>query len=191
MIMLKEASSSRLLTYAAIESRTENFVNGKLDSSDKPPVVQVKHLNNDRIVGSAAQKYCLFRLFPIIFWDIVEYLKSFKIYLILRELLDMVLALPQRKSWLPFMETLSISFQSMMLDFNPDKLIPKVHFVTEYPKLSEENGPPIKYWCMRYGDAHLYFKRIAMEAYNFKNIPKTLAQRQQLRQCFLLSKYQF
>ncbi|CAF1568016.1 unnamed protein product [Rotaria sordida] len=30
-----------------------------------------------------------------------------------------------------------------------------------------------------------------MQSYNFKNIPKTLAQRQQLRQCFLLSNCQF
>ncbi|CAF2057357.1 unnamed protein product [Rotaria magnacalcarata] len=184
MAMLKEASSSRLITYNAIQNRTENFVYGNLDKSNKPPAIMVKHLNSDRIVGSAAQKYCLFHLFPIMFSDLVEHLESFKIYLILRELLDMVLALPQRKSWLPFMETLSINFQCLMLDLLPHKVIPKVHFITEYARIIEENGPPVRYWCMRYEAAHLYFKKIAMQSYNFKNVPKTLAQRQQLRQCF-------
>jgi hypothetical protein len=191
MAMLKEASHLRLMTFAAIQKRTENFAYGELDESNKPPPVQIKHMNNDRIIGTATQKYCLFRLFPIIFSDIVEHLRLFKLYLVLRELLDMVLALPQRKSWLPFMETLAINFQCMMLDLLPGKAIPKVHYVSEYVRTIEENGPPIKYWCMRYEGAHLYFKKIAIQSYNFKNIPKTLAQRQQLRQCFLLSKCQF
>jgi hypothetical protein len=191
MAMLKEASSLRLITFAAIHARTENFIYGEFDASNKPPPIQVKHLNNDRITGSAAQKFCLFCLFPIIFSDIVEHLQLFKIYLILRELLDMILALPQRKSWIPFMETLSINFQCMMLEMLPNKATPKVHYVTEYMRIIEENGPPIKYWCMRYEGAHSYFKRVAMQSYNFKNIPKTLAKRQQLRQCFLLSKQKF
>ncbi|CAM4786483.1 unnamed protein product [Rotaria magnacalcarata] len=191
MAMLKEASSSRLITYAAIQTRTENFIYGALDTSNKPPPIQVKHLNNDRISGTASQKFCLFRLFPIIFSDIVDRLQLFKIYLILRELLDMVLALPQRKSWIPFMEMLAINFHCMMIEMLPDKVTPKVHYVTEYTRIIEENGPPVKYWCMRYEGAHLYFKRVAMQSYNFKNIPKTLAKRQQLRQCFLLSQHKF
>ncbi|CAF4049719.1 unnamed protein product [Adineta steineri] len=73
------------------------------------------------------------------------------------------------------METLATNFQCMMLDLLLGKAIPKGHY----------------YWCMRYEGAHLYFKKIAIQSYNFKNIPKTLAQRQQLRQCFSLSKCQF
>ncbi|CAF4577000.1 unnamed protein product, partial [Rotaria magnacalcarata] len=39
--MLKEASSSRLITYAAIQTRTENFIYGALDTSNKAPPIQV------------------------------------------------------------------------------------------------------------------------------------------------------
>lgn len=191
MIMLKEASKLKLMTFAAIQKRTENFSYGELDVSNKPPPVQVKNLNNDHISGSAAQKFALFRLFPIIFSDIVEQLPSFKIYIVLREMIDIILSLPQRKSWLSYLETLSINFQCMMVEFFPNKVTPKVHFATEYAKIIEENGPPLRYWCMRYEGAHLYFKKTAMQSYNFKNIPKTLAHRQQLRQCFLMTKCQF
>ena len=103
----------------------------------------------------------------------------------------MVLAYPLRKSWLPFMETLSLNFQSMVLEYLPDKATPKLHFVSEYAKIVEQFGPPVRYWCMRYEGAHLYFKRIALKSGNFKNIPKTLAQRQQLHQCLLLSQDDF
>ncbi|CAF1429518.1 unnamed protein product, partial [Rotaria sordida] len=57
MAMLKEASNLKLITFAAIQERTENFSYGELDASNKPPSIQVKHLNNDRITGSAAQKF--------------------------------------------------------------------------------------------------------------------------------------
>jgi hypothetical protein len=191
MVMLKEASNLKLMTYAAIQDRTENFSYGALDALDRPHPVQVNHLQNNRINGTAAQKYSLFRLFPIIFADITARLKTFNIYLILREILDMVLASPVRKSWLPYIEILGINFHNMMVELLPDKVIPKIHFVTEYSKIIEENGPAIKYWCMRYEGAHAYFKKIALQSYNFKNIPKTLAQRQQLRHCFLLSESQF
>ncbi|CAF4863872.1 unnamed protein product [Rotaria socialis] len=109
MAMLKEASSSRLNTFSAIQTRTENFIYGALDTSNKSPPIQIKHLNNDCITRIASQKFCLFRLF-IMLSDIVDHLQLFKIYLISRELLDMVLALPQRKNWIPFMETLAINF---------------------------------------------------------------------------------
>ena len=63
MAMLKEASRLRLITFAAIHARTENFIYGELDASNKPPPIQVKHLNNDRITGSAAQKFVYFVYF--------------------------------------------------------------------------------------------------------------------------------
>ncbi|CAF4170724.1 unnamed protein product, partial [Rotaria sordida] len=57
MAILKEASNLKLITFAAIQERTENFSYGELDASNKPSPIQVKYLNNDRINGSAAQKF--------------------------------------------------------------------------------------------------------------------------------------
>ncbi|CAF4256310.1 unnamed protein product, partial [Rotaria sordida] len=57
MVILKEASNLKLITFAVFQERTENFSYGELDVSNKPPPIQVKHLNNDRINGSAAQKF--------------------------------------------------------------------------------------------------------------------------------------
>ena len=40
---------------------------------------------------------------------------------------------------------------------------------------------------MRYEAKHSYFKRLAKNAYNFKNIAKTLAKRHQHLMCYYLS----
>ena len=75
----------------------ENFQYGKFDSSNQPPPLLVKHLQNDHMVATAAQKLCFFKLFPIIFNDIVDLLPSFIVYKVLREILDLILSYPFRK----------------------------------------------------------------------------------------------
>ena len=49
-------------------------------------------------------------------------------------------------------------------------------------------GPPSRYWCMRFEAKHSYFKKLAHVVKNFKNIPKTLAERHQSRMCYELSR---
>ena len=48
-------------------------------------------------------------------------------------------------------------------------------------------GPLGRHWCMRYEAKHSYFKRLAKNAYNFKNIAKTLAKRHQHLMCYHLN----
>ncbi|CAF4248046.1 unnamed protein product, partial [Didymodactylos carnosus] len=189
--MLKELSRKRLMTYAQIEHRTANFNYGTNDKSDKPPSVKAKHLQNDRLVGSASQKILFFRLFPLIFHDVATQLDTFKLYSILREMLEIVLALPLRKSWLPYLNTLSKQFQSLLKEILPDKMRPKVHFCTEYSTIIRDFGPSTRYWCIRYEGRHLYFKKIALRTCNFKNITKTLTTRNQYRHCLSLSRSYF
>ncbi|CAF1568274.1 unnamed protein product [Rotaria sordida] len=72
MAMLKEASTKRILTYSEIESRLLSFEYSINDKSNKPPVIRKKHLKKGKIVGTASQQMLLFKLFPIIFYDIID-----------------------------------------------------------------------------------------------------------------------
>ncbi|CAF3813633.1 unnamed protein product [Rotaria sp. Silwood1] len=184
MSLLKQASSMRLITYARIQYRMENFEYGRFDTSNRPPPIQVKHLQKGRIVATAAQKLCIFKLFPIIFHDIICHLPSFIVYKVLREILDLVLSYPFRKQWLPVLGDLCDTFHQMMLTHFPNNMIPKVHFVREYERIIYDYGPAIKQWCFRYEACHSYFKKITMRTNNFKNTPKMLATRYCLKQCF-------
>lgn len=173
-----------LIIQAGIQKRTESFKYGYVDTSDKPPPIQTKHLKNGHIAATAAQKLCLFKLFPIIFYDVIHHLPSFIVYKILREILDLVLSYPFRKQWLPLLEELCNTLHQTMILHFPNKIIPKVHFVREYERMIYDFGPAIKHWCFRYEAGHAYFKKIAMRTNNFKNTPKMLATRYRLKQCF-------
>jgi hypothetical protein len=148
----------------------------------------VKHLQNDRIVATASQKLCMFKLFPIIFNDIIDNLPSFIVYKQLREILDLVLSVPFRKQWLPVLRDLCVAFHHSMLIHFPRKMIPKIHFVCEYEQIIQDYGPSIRQWCFRYEACHAYFKKITTRSNNFKNIPKMLATRYRLKQCFKWSR---
>ncbi|CAF2903414.1 unnamed protein product [Rotaria sp. Silwood2] len=186
--ILKELSARRILTYAQIEARLEAFEYGQNDQSNKPPTVRPKHLTNNHIPGSASQKLLLFQMLPIIFHDVINRLIDLlPIYTCLREIVSIVFATRIRKSWLPYLTSVTISFHSLMIDKLPDNITAKVHFITHYPELIKRNGPPRNYWCQRFEGKHLYFKKLAIRSSNFKNVSFTLAKRHQLRLGLLLS----
>ncbi|CAF1556367.1 unnamed protein product [Rotaria magnacalcarata] len=183
--LLNEVIQQRLLTYSNIEQRTSCFIYGFYDSSNKPPPVKRQQLTHSTIAGTASQKRCLFRLFPIIFHDIIDDLTLLPLYTILREIISYIYANPLRKSWLPYLDGLCKQFHCLMIEHLPARVTPKVHFLTEYTRSIEMHGLPILNSCMRFEAKHLYFKQIAIRTFNFKNPLLTLTKRHQLRYCML------
>ncbi|CAF4094505.1 unnamed protein product [Rotaria magnacalcarata] len=187
LAMIKEASAKRILSYGEIEERLMSFEYGLNDKPNKGPAVRKKHLNKGKIVGTASQKMCLFKLFPIIFHEIIDLLDTKEIYICLREIISLVYASPFRKSWLSYLHSLTVRFQCLIVHMLPNVIIPKVHFITHYAKQIEMYGPSIRHWCMRFESKHQMFKQLAVKSNNFKNILYTLSKRHQLRQCLFLS----
>ncbi|CAF4644957.1 unnamed protein product, partial [Rotaria socialis] len=181
--LLKQASALRIITYIRMQERMEQFQYGKFDSSNQPPPLLVKHLQNNHMVATAAQKLCFFKRFPIIFNDVVYLLPSFIVYKVLREILDLILSYPFRKKWLHVLGELCDTFHETMLSHFPDKITPKAHFIREYKYIINDFGPAVKQWCFRYEANHSYFKKITARTNNFKNIPKMLVTRYHLKQC--------
>jgi hypothetical protein len=187
LAMVKEASTKRIFSYKQFEDRLVLFEYGPNDKSNKAPVFRKKHLYKGKMVGTASQKLALFKLFPIIFHDIFDQLDTKEVYICLREIISHIYACPFRKSWLSYLQSLTIRFHCLMVHLLPDFVTPKVHFITDYPKQIEMNGPSIRHWCMRFESKHRIFKQLAMKSNNFKNILYTLTKRYQLHQCLLLS----
>ncbi|CAF1511712.1 unnamed protein product [Adineta steineri] len=99
---------------------------------NRPPPIQVKHLQNDGIVATASQKLCLFKIFQLIFNDIVVTLPSFIVYKQLREILDLVLSLsfrrkcPPLRQWCIRYEAQHAYFKKITIKSNNFKNVPKM-----------------------------------------------------------------
>ena len=64
------------------------------------------------------------------------------------------------------------------------KIIPKKHFLVHYPHLIRLIGPLIRLSTLRFERKHGELKRITQEAYNTKNMMKTIAELCQQRKIF-------
>lgn len=65
-------------------------------------------------------------------------------------------------------------------------LIPKQHFMTHNPRLIENFGSLVQFWCMRMESKHSPFKRRTQFMHNYKNLPLRLANWHQLYQTWQL-----
>lgn len=180
-----------LIFQAHIQHLMETFDYGYFDSRDQPSPIQIRNLQNGRISATASQKLCLFKLFPIIFINFINRIPSFTVYIQLREILDLVLSIPFRRQWLPVLCDLSVAFEQSMIIYFPHQLIPKLHFITEYPQMIDDYCPAIKQWSMRYEAYHAYYKKVTLRSNNYKNISKMLATRYQLRNIFKYSRMNY
>ncbi|CAF4173402.1 unnamed protein product, partial [Adineta steineri] len=121
------------------------------DQVNKPPTIRATHLTNNNIIGSASQKLCLFKLMPFIFHDVIDQLaNTLDIYTCLHEIISYTCSIKFKKSWLMYFQSLTIRFQSLMAHHLPDLIIPKIHFVSEYLRTINANGPATRFWCMRF-----------------------------------------
>ena len=61
-------------------------------------------------------------------------------------------------------------------------IILKQHYLVHIPSMIKQLGPLIRHSCFGFESAHNYFKNLARKQ-NFKNLPKSLAERCQIKEC--------
>ena len=105
------------------------------------------------------------------------------VYKQLREILYLALSVPFRKEWLPSLRDHCVAFHQSMVRHFPERIVPKIHFISEYASTVHDYGPLKRQWCFRYEAAHAYFKKVAVQSNNSKNVPKMLATRFVFKSC--------
>lgn len=166
------------------------FEYGRNDKTNRPAEISTASLDRKSTMkGTASQKWCLFRLLPQIFASsIPEGNKHWEVYLLLREVVDLVLADELPAESLSYLELKIQQFLRAFVACYPSaKLIPKLHYMIHYPRMITLFGPLKQVWCMRFEAKHQYFKNVAVRVKNFRNICKTLAERHQLLQSYEFS----
>ena len=76
---------------------------------------------------------------------------------------------------------------ALLRDIAPGAFIPKVHFVTHYPRLLLLYGPLRHLWAMRFEATHQYFKQLIRKTRSHVNVTSTLATRFQRKKCYELA----
>lgn len=180
-----QAHRQKHITIAELNEELQKFCIGQNDKANKPVLLSERLLKTSGIVGTATQKWCLFRLLPFLMGHrIPPGSKYWHVFLVCREIADIVMAPKVRKDELAYLEILVHAFLSEMTEVFGNVLTPKCHYLVHYPRLMCMYGPLRSLWCMQFEGKHQYFKNLANNCRNFRNVTVTLSNRHQLKQCW-------
>ena len=170
--------------YNNINKAIASFDYSQHDKLSRPPLVR----SDGSIIGSASQKWCMFRLLPFFLQDVPCKNPVWNLYCLLREILCIVFSPVVHISSLAYLQILIADHHQLLHSLFPDvRFTAKLHYMVHYPRLISCFGPLRNLWCMRFESKHLYFKRIAVASHNFINVTHTLATRHQFLQCYEMS----
>ena len=145
-----------------------------------------KLLSTTNVKQTASQMWNFLRFFPLQFSPFIPADEPlWELVILLVSIVDVVMSPCQCPESIALMHTHIQDFNDIVREtFGSDSLTPKMHFLTHYPSLTSKFGPLYHCSTLRFEAKHSYFKSIARQTKNTKNICYTLAKRHQLLQCY-------
>ncbi|MGL5674006.1 MAG: hypothetical protein ACRDC9_13165, partial [Plesiomonas shigelloides] len=186
--VIHEAHKQKYITITEINEELQKFSFGQNDKANKLVLLSERLLQTSGIIGTAAQKWCLFRLLPFIMGDRVPPgTRYWHVFLLCKEIADIVMAAKLRKDELANLAVLVHALLSEMTEVFGSVLTPKCHYLIHYPRLMLMYGPLRSYRFMRFEGKRQYFKNLTYNCRSFVNVTMTLSNRHQFKQCWELS----
>jgi hypothetical protein len=110
---------------------------------------------------------------------------NWRLFISLLNIIDIVVSPAISHGHVSYLADLMVDHHSLFRITYPNVCMKyKHHRMVHYPSLMQKNGPLLDMWVIRYKAKHEYFKRLAHVMCNFRNVCKTLANRNQIRQAF-------
>lgn len=189
-LVLTQCIQQRYVSHKEINEKIKSFCYGRNDKKSKPVEIPSKCVSgsSQQLPGKAIEKWCLFRILPFLIQNhIPNNDKFWLLYLMCRQISDKLFAPVIGLEDVEELEILIPSFLHNFIELFPgEKLKPKFHYLIHYPTQIRKLGPLRHLWCMRFEGKHQYFKRLANQLSNFRNVAFSLAKRHQLRSCWEL-----
>lgn len=183
--VVKALHEDKTVTIQEVNDSIRTFSFGQNDCTSKPALISEKVALDGNISGTAVEKWTLFRTLPFLIGSRIEKGNKFwQLYLLVREIGEIILAPTISTDWISNLHELITYFLTDFINLFPGVFTPKLHFLLHYPQLILDYGSLRSHWCMRFEARHQYFKTVARITNNYINICQTLAKRNQLRQCW-------
>ncbi|EEC02200.1 conserved hypothetical protein, partial [Ixodes scapularis] len=150
--VLKGLITDKVLAKSDLE-KVVNFPYGYNDRKNRPEEISPSFIAGaSNLKGTACQKWCLFRLMPLIFSSSVpEGNPHWDVLLKLQHVADIILAEQMPDDIVAYLEVAVEAFLKSFCAMYPDVgLIPKMHYIVHYARMTEGLGPLRQFWCLRF-----------------------------------------
>ncbi|XP_034245521.1 uncharacterized protein LOC117647733 [Thrips palmi] len=176
----------KYFTVDFLNHRIEFFKFGPCDSN-KIPLLSADFAKREKLKMSGSETYLFVKLFGILVGDKIDHDDEYwKLYLKLRELLDVCLSKSLSFSQGVSLRVLVDEFNSMYIQVTGDTLKPKMHFLCHYGSTFEKSGPVSLTSTKRYESKHRALLIPAHATESRRDICKTVAIQHQLNMSFWL-----
>ena len=178
----------KLCSVEDLNRSVHSFNYGFTDVKNKPSAnfsgSSLRNLTDHTLKQKGAQVWCLLRIFPFLFNDLIEQGdEHMELVLLLIRIVEILVAPKIPRSILPYLEEMIVDYLELFRELFPNMpLLNKHHHLAHYPECIRQTGPPVLTWCMRFEGANALLNRHGKVMCNFRNAPKTLVRIGQFQQ---------
>jgi len=178
--------NSKYFTLEHLNNRMLMFDYGPKHSINKPPCITTDSLfKKQKLKMTGSEILCFVRLFGVIVGDLVNEENQFwQLYLLLRQIMDIVLAKRLYKGAAFQLKALIEEHHRLFVSLTGKCLTPKMHFFIHYPRVIAESGPISHLSTIRKEAKHRDLTQSARSNMSRVNIAHSLAVKHQLGMCY-------
>lgn len=156
----------KMFSLDTLNSRMRCFNYGKFENSNIPPAINAKHLKT-KIKMSANEMLCFTKHLGLIIGDLIpQDLEIWNIWILLREIIDIICAPLLQFSEKVRLKVLIEEYLTLIVNYFKF-LKPKHHFLLHYPTVIENSGPLVHMWSMHFEQKHRESKLTKTYLLNF------------------------
>lgn len=172
----------KLLTLETLNFRISNFNHGPFDNFNLPQTMTKHNIVKNNLRYSTSEIKVFIKFLPLMIGDLVvdEDDKNWNFFLLLRNIIEIVLANSLSSGDIDLLESLIREHHETYQLLYNKTLIPKHHHMIHYPNIIRAVGPIRHLWSMRGESKHKILKRVASSTTSRVNICSTMAIRHQL-----------
>lgn len=188
--IIKSLISKKKFSLDDLNNRKSLFDYGPYEIKNMPSAdITMKHLENNKFAMTASQSITFARCFGLMMGDMVPKGDGdWSLYMSLVKMLHIVMENSLTKNQIDSLEKLIPQNLNKYKKLYKKKIKPKMHIITHYPRLFRKVGPLKKIWTMRNEGRHRTCKRYSNVTSNRKNLPFSLAIKDNLNFAYRLYK---
>ena len=175
--------NQHVLTLDKLNYAIQNFQLGYADAKNRPILIKQMDLeprSSTNLGQTASRMWLLSQILPFILEPYLDMSSPhWKCFVSILEIMAISFCTSITHASILYLKSIVKEHLTQFKEIYTANIIPKQHYLVHLPSQMLKFGPLIRCWCMRFEGKHAYFKDLAKKIRNFKNLPYSLATRNQ------------